>query len=127
METGRALIAAGADVNARTMDPEEGETALQWAASCNDSVMAELLIDAGASIDGFNDDRRPLTQALWYGCQQVAETLVRRGATLDLELAAGLGRTDLLPTFFDVDGSLLPSAGAISAGEQSSPSRKAIR
>ncbi len=110
-ETGLALIRAGADVNARAGDPEKGETALQWAASCDDAVLAELLIDAGTPVDGLGDDRRPLTQAIWYECQQVAETLVRRGAALDLELAAGMGRTDLLPSFFDADGGLLPSAG----------------
>jgi ankyrin repeat protein len=110
-ETGQALIRAGADVNARAGDEDAGETALQWAASCDDAVLAELLIDAGTPVDGLNDDRRPLTQAIWYECQQVAETLVRRGAALDLELAAGMGRTDLLPSFFDADGGLLPSAG----------------
>lgn len=110
-ETGLALIRAGADVNDRGGDPEKGETALQWAASCDDAVLAELLIDAGTPVDGLNDDRRPLTQAIWYECPQVAETLVRRGATLDLELAAGMGRHDLLPTFFGADGRLLPSAG----------------
>lgn len=110
-ETGLVLIRAGADVNARAGNPEKGETALQWAASCDDAVLAELLIDAGTPMDGLGDDRRPLTQAIWYECQQVAETLVRRGAALDLELAAGMGRTDLLPSFFDVDGGLLPSAG----------------
>jgi len=110
-ETARALFAAGADVNARSGDPEAGETALQWAASSDDAAMAELLLDAGAPVDGLNDDRRPLAQALWYGCEQVAATLVRRGAALDLELAAGLGRTDLLPACFDAGGGLLPSAG----------------
>lgn len=110
-ETGRALIAAGADVNARAIDSAKGETALQWAASCDDSSLAELLIDAGTPVDGLDDDRRPLAQAIWYECQQVAETLVRRGATLDLELAAGMGQIDLLPTFFDANGGLLPHAG----------------
>src|SRR6266851_715260 len=95
----------------RASDPEKGETALQWAASCDDAVLAELLIDAGTPVDGLGDDRRPLTQAIWYECPQVAETLVRKGAALDLELAAGMGRTDLLPSFFDADGGLLPSAG----------------
>lgn len=110
-ETGRALIAVGADVNARAIDPAKGETALQWAASCDDSSLADLLIDVGTPVDGLDDDRRPLAQAIWYECQQVAETLVRRGATLDLELAAGMGHVDLLPTFFDANGGLLPHAG----------------
>lgn len=126
-ETGRALFAAGADVNARAIDPAKGETALPWAASRDDAALAEFLIDAGEPVDGLDDDRRPLAQALWYGCQQVAEVLVRRGATPDLELAAGMGRTDLLPTFFDADGNLLPTAGRHHPpGECTSLSRKAI-
>lgn len=110
-ETGQALIRAGADVNARAGDPEKGETALQWAASCDDTVLAELLIDAGTPVNGLNDDRRPLAQAIWFECWQVAETLVRRGAALDLELAAGMGMFELIPSFFNADGSVLPSAG----------------
>ncbi|WP_308637985.1 ankyrin repeat domain-containing protein [Paenibacillus silvisoli] len=111
LETGRALLEAGADVNARAIDPERGETSLQWAASNGDVEMAAFLLDAGSPVDGLNDDRRPLAQALWYGCPNVARLLVERGAALDLELAAAVGRADLLPSFFGADGKLLPSAG----------------
>jgi hypothetical protein len=82
-----------------------------WAASCDDAVLAELLIDAGTPVDGLNDDRRPLAQVLWYNCPQVAEALVRQGATLDLELAVGMGRIDLLSAFFDAAGHLRASTG----------------
>ncbi|RAP74951.1 ankyrin repeat domain-containing protein [Paenibacillus montanisoli] len=111
LETGRALLNADADVNARAIDPALGETPLQWTASNDDVEMADLLLDAGTPIDGLNDDRRPLAQALWYGCTNVAKLLVRRGAALDLELAAAVGRVDLLPSFFGPDGKLLPRAG----------------
>ncbi|SDX75458.1 ankyrin repeat domain-containing protein [Paenibacillus sp. CF384] len=111
LEIGQALLDAGADVNARAIDPERGETSLQWTASNDDVAMANLLLDAGTPIDGLNDDRRPLAQSLWYGCTKVTDLLVRRGASLDLELAAAVGRTDLLPSFFGPDGELLPSAG----------------
>ncbi|MFC6229799.1 ankyrin repeat domain-containing protein [Paenibacillus allorhizosphaerae] len=121
-ETGRALIAAGADVNALAIDPDRGETSLQWAVSANDVAMAELLIDCGAAVDGLNGDLRPLAQALFYGCREAAEMLVRRGATVTLEFAAGLGLTGMLPRFFGTDGCLLPSAGAHTA-----PVKNAIR
>ena len=111
LETGRALVEAGADVNARAIDPERGETGLQWTASNDDADLAGFLLDAGAPIDGLRDDRRPLAQSIWYGCSKVTDLLVRRGAALDLELAAAVGRTDLLPSFFGADGALLPSAG----------------
>ena len=109
-ETGQALIQAGVDVNARAGDPEKGEMALQWAASSDDVVLAELLLDAGTPVDGVGGDLRPLTQAIWYECPQVASLLVRRGATLDLELAAALGRMDRLATCFDADGRLFADA-----------------
>ncbi|CAG7614184.1 hypothetical protein PAESOLCIP111_01684 [Paenibacillus solanacearum] len=115
LETGRALLAAGADVNARAVDPDTGETSLQWAVSSNDAAMAELLIDNGASADGLDGDMRPLAQALFYGCRDAAEMLVRRGAVVTLEFAAGLGLTGMLPRFFGADGRLLPSAGAHAA------------
>jgi len=110
-ETGRLLLAAGADVNARAIDPERGETALQWASSNDDTETVELLLAAGASVDGLDDDRRPLAQAIWYGCSAVVRLLLARGASLDLELAAGAGRAEVLPSFFAADGTLLAGAG----------------
>lgn len=111
IETARKLIAAGADINARACDPDKGETSLQWVVSSNDVAMAEMLIESGASVNGLNKDLRPLAQALFYGNREVAEMLVRRGATVTLEFAAGLGRVELMQSFFGVDGSLLSHAG----------------
>lgn len=111
LECGRLLLAAGADIAARTIDPDIGETALQWAVSSNDVPMAEWLIDNGASVNGQNDDLRPLAQALFYGNREAADMLERRGAVLTLEFAAGLGRLDRLPEFFGADGRLRPEAG----------------
>ena len=111
IEIAQLLIRAGADINARTIDSAVGETPLQWAVSANDVAVAEALIDAGAPVDGVNDDRRPLAQALFYRQLAAAELLVQRGATIDLEFAAGLGRVDLLQTFFDAGGNLLSTAG----------------
>ncbi|REE55326.1 ankyrin repeat protein [Paenibacillus taihuensis] len=113
LETGQALLAAGADVNARAIDPERGETGLQWAASNDDTVLAAMLLDAGAPVNGLNDDRRPLAQAIWYGCTQVRDLLLARGAALDLELAAAAGRADLLPGFFGEDGQLLLASAGV--------------
>lgn len=90
-ETVLTLISSGADVNARAIDPEKGETSLQWAASSNDVSMAEMLIKSGASVNGLDNDFRPLAQALYYGWLDVAEMLVKQGATVTLEFAAGLG------------------------------------
>ncbi|QGQ98939.1 ankyrin repeat domain-containing protein [Paenibacillus psychroresistens] len=111
IETGSALIASGADVHARAINSVHGESGLQWAASNDDSNLVNLLIDAGAAVNGLNDDLRPLAQALWYGFPQVAETLVKRGATINLEFAAGLGRIDLLSAFLDTNRVLLQGAG----------------
>lgn len=111
LETARILISAGADINARSIDADIGETSLQWAVSSNDVAMVELLLELGASVNGVDDDLRPLAQALFYGNKETADLLVRCGATVTLEFAAGLGRIDLLHCFFDTDGSLLSHAG----------------
>jgi ankyrin repeat protein len=112
LESAAILIAAGADINARTGTGDIEETTLQEAVSCYDSALTELLIEAGASVNGLDDDRRPLAQALFYGAGDAAKVLIEKGAVIDLEFAAGLGRADLIPTFFDSEGALLPAAGS---------------
>jgi hypothetical protein len=111
LESAALLINAGADVNARAGTADNDETTLQEAVSCYDTALTELIIEAGGSADGLDDDRRPLAQALFYEAGDAAKVLIKHGATIDLEFAAGLGRMDLLPTFFDADGTLLPAAG----------------
>jgi len=111
LESAALLIAAGADINARAGHDEHAETALQEAVSCYDFSLTELIVEAGGSPDGVDDDRRPMAEALFYKSPIAAKVLADHGATIDLEFAAGLGRMDLMPTFFDADGKLLPSAG----------------
>lgn len=64
-------------------------------------VLAELLLDYGAEMKGEKNDSAVAT-ALAFGYADTAETLVRRGAAVNLLVAAGLGRLDdfdrLLPT-----------------------------
>jgi len=111
LESAALLIGAGADPNVRSGPNEHAETTLQEAVSCYDASLTELIVEAGASPDGLDDDRRPMAEALFYQAPAAAQVLVDHGATIDLEFAAGLGRMDLMPTFFDADGKLLPSAG----------------
>ena len=51
LETARALLAAGSDVDAPQGD---GATALHWAAHRNDLDAAALLIEAGADVNAAN-------------------------------------------------------------------------
>jgi ankyrin repeat protein len=112
LESAALLIAAGADINVRAGPDEHDETTLQEAVSCYDFSLTELIVEAGASPDGLGDDRRPMAEALFYVSPIAAKVLADHGATIDLEFAAGLGRMDLMPAFFDTGGKLLPSAGA---------------
>ncbi len=62
--------------------------------------LAELLLDYGAALESANT-------ALAFGYRDTAEALARRGAPMDLPVAAGLGR-------FDDAARLLPAADAAS-------------
>jgi uncharacterized protein len=106
----KALTEAGAAVDALALDGPVGETPLQWAVSANDIAVAEALIQAGAAVDGVGN-RPPLAQALFYNQLDAAELLVRHGAGVGLEFAAGLGRVELFERFFDAEGHLTPAAG----------------
>ncbi|GAA3446526.1 ankyrin repeat domain-containing protein [Planomonospora venezuelensis] len=88
-----ALIAAGADVNARFAGPHT-ETPLHWAASSDDVAVLDALLDAGADIEAPGsvvDGGTPLADAVAFGRWNAARRLVERGARQNLWQAAGLG------------------------------------
>jgi uncharacterized protein len=97
------LVEAGAEVN----EP------LIACASCDNRAAATLLLDRGAAVDG-TGPWSPLEEALYWNSRNVINLLLERGASIhNLRIAAGLGRTDLIPTFFDADNGLKLEAGAI--------------
>jgi ankyrin repeat protein len=73
----------------------------------------EALLDAGAPIDGVDGDGVPIAYGLRFGYVQLCELLAKRGAKLDLRFAAGIGRLDLVESWFNADGSLKPGAGSL--------------
>src|SRR6185369_6054698 len=103
VEMAGVLIEAGAELN----EP------LIAAGSIDNRAVAELLLDRGAAIDG-TSGWSPLEEALYWDSQNAIALLLERGAKVqNLRIAAGLGRTDLIETFFDADGDLKPEAGRI--------------
>ena len=83
----RALIADGADVNARTGD---GSTALLWASYRDDLESADLLIRAGADVDIANDlGATPIWAAGRNGSAAMAGSLLAAGADPDAPLLLG--------------------------------------
>jgi uncharacterized protein len=103
VEMAQVLIDAGAEIN----EP-------LGAAACIDNVaIAALLLDRGAPLNG-TGGWSPLEEALYWKNQGVIDLLLARGASVhNLRIAAGLGRTDLIESFFRSDGSLKPEAGKI--------------
>ncbi len=97
-ESVRALIAAGADVDAR-FAVRHTETPLHWAASSDDLEVLEALLDAGAEIEAPGAviaGGTPLADAVAFGQWRAARRLVERGARMTLWQAAALGRLDRL-------------------------------
>ncbi|GAA4856272.1 hypothetical protein GCM10023201_58320 [Actinomycetospora corticicola] len=91
-----ALVAAGADVDARFRGPHE-ETPLHWAASCDDVEAADALLDAGADIEAPGavlGGGAPIADARGFKQWAVARRLLERGATTTLIDAATLGLDD---------------------------------
>lgn len=103
LEMVQVLIDAGAELN----EP------FGAAASINNRPAAELLLDRGAAIDG-TGSWTPLEEALYWNNKDVIALLLERGAKVqNLRTAAGLGRVDLIESYFNADGSLKPEAGKI--------------
>jgi ankyrin repeat protein len=91
--TVRALVEAGADVNA--VGPgRHPETALHWAASSDDLEALDALLDAGADINvrgAVIADGTPLADATAFGQWQAARRLLERGAVATAWEAAAMG------------------------------------
>ena len=88
----RALLADGADVDARQGD---GATALHWAAHRGDHALAEVLIAAGADVDAGNAlDATPLWLASQNGDARLVARLLAAGA--DANLTLRMGETPLM-------------------------------
>jgi ankyrin repeat protein len=94
-ETIKALVEAGADVNARFHGPHQ-ETPLHWAASSDDVDAVHALLDTGADIDadgGVIAGGTPLGDATAFAQWNAARVLVARGAHARLFDLAALGMT----------------------------------
>ena len=99
----RALLDAGADVNAEADVYGRGSTTLALAVTSSHPrdaglqlPLADLLLERGARVDP-----DIVRYALMNGCPEAAAHMAARGAPLDLEAAAGIGRTDVVAAFFE--------------------------
>jgi ankyrin repeat protein len=116
VEITKILLDAGAEVDAESdayggRSTTLGLTATSYhpqAAGVQLALM-ELLIERGAIIDG-PDGGSAVNGCLHNGRGEAAEFFAERGARLDLEGAAGVGRLDIVSSFFQDDGTLKPAA-----------------
>lgn len=115
VEITRVLLDAGADVNATSEAYGGGSTALGLAATSLHPQRANvqipllaLLLDHGAAVEQgpATDAGGAVAACLGNGQPGAAEFLVSRGAVLNLEGAAGLGRLDVVRRFVAEDGTL---------------------
>jgi ankyrin repeat protein len=114
-EIARTLIDAGADVDA-TCNAYEGRypTTLSLLVSSDHPAKAgvsarlvHVLCDAGAAVDGLDDDRLPLSSALLFGRVECVDALVARGARTDnVVFAAAAGRVEWVRSWLDGDPGL---------------------
>ena len=77
------LVEFGADVNAPFGGPQHDETPLHWAASSDDVVMVDALLDAGADLEargGTIAGGTALDDAVGYEQWRAAARLLERGA-----------------------------------------------
>lgn len=108
-KTVTALVAAGADVNARFIGPH-AETPLHWAASSDDVEALDALLDAGADIEAPGAviaGGSPLADARAFKQWRAAHRLVERDAQTTLTDAATLGLKDRIED--DFAGAMSPT------------------
>jgi len=116
VEIAEHLLKSGAEVDAEADVYRGGCTTLGLAATSVHPEVAgvqdallQLLLDHGAVIEKPNlagNQHTALTACLANGRPRAAEFLAAQGAQLDLESAAGLGRIDVVKSYFDSDNKL---------------------
>ncbi len=116
VEIAKLLLNAGADVNAEADVYGGGATTLGLVATSVHPFRAgvqnplmQILLDHGADIDhvtSAGNRQNAVAGCLANGRGEAAVFLAERGAQLDLESAAGVGRLDIVKEFFNADGSL---------------------
>lgn len=114
------LLAAGAEVDAEADMYGGGATTLGLVATSIHPSKAgimvpllETLLAAGAATDhpgAAGNGQYAVNGCLHNGRPEAADYLARRGAHLDLEGAAGVGRLDIVTTFFNEDDTLKATA-----------------
>ena len=114
------LLKAGADVDAEADVYGGGCTTLGLVATSVHPQRAgvqvpllQTLLDYGAEVNysGLTGNRHnAVSGCLANGQPDAAKFLASRGAHLDLEGAAGIGRLDVVRSFFNEDGSLKPGS-----------------
>lgn len=110
VDISRVLLEAGADVNARTLGPNGGDTMglLTTGKQASDmgvtGPLIDLLREYGATLDLTSDD--VFDGSLVNHSPASVEKMIELGAKPDVLVAAGLGRMDVLRSFFDEQGRL---------------------
>ena len=114
----KQLLDAGAEVNAESDAYGGRSTTLMLTATSVHPERAgvqipllELLLERGAAIDVLGAGNT-VTACLRNGRRMAAEFLANKGAKLDQEGAAGVGRLDVIASFFAANGALRPPAKA---------------
>lgn len=117
VEIAELLLERGADVDAVTSGEMGVGTTLGLVATSVHPHRAgvqipllELLIKHGASVEGLPGKWNPLRAALANDRPEAARFLAEKGATLDLQSAAGVGFLDVVKSYFNDDGSLKSNA-----------------
>jgi ankyrin repeat protein len=112
-QTIQVLAAHGAALNA-AFHGHHSETPLHWAASSDDLVALDVLLDLGADIESPGSvigGGTPLSDAVAFGQWQAARRLIARGAHSTIWQSAALGMMDRVQQYFIGDSK--PSADEV--------------
>ena len=118
VQVAEVLLRAGADIHA-VAEIYGGSDTLGLAATSIHPFLAgvqDTLIDTLLEYGANLNSERLVNACLGNGRGSAAEHLAKRGAPLDVEGAAGVGRLDLLKSFLTKDGGLSTSAAQVERG-----------